>query len=158
MAVSLLSSGWDQVVPARSGRQAVSVVPCFTGPDERSVMHCICSVSCPTPSCLGSFLPSTALTAAAGWIPKTTWVLYGQVSRSISTGQLNALLHFYFQPINVVVSNEPSGALRPVRSHLGAGFPLRCLQRLSLPYIATRQCHWRDNRNTRGTFTPVLSY
>src|SRR5262245_16006594 len=89
---------------------------------------------------------------------KTFRVLHGQVSRSISTGQLNALLHFHTQPINVVVSDGPSGALRPVRSHLGAGFPLRCLQRLSLPYLATRLCHWRDNRYTRGTFTPVLSY
>lgn len=35
---------------------------------------------------------------------------------------------------------------------------LRCFQRLSLPNIATRQCHWRDNRNTRGSSTPVLSY
>ena len=35
-------------------------------------------------------------------------------------------------------------------SHLEGGFPLRCFQRLSRPTIATRQCHWRDNRNTRG--------
>ena len=38
------------------------------------------------------------------------------------------------------------------------GFPLRCLQRLSRPYIATRRCSWRYNRYTRGTSTPVLSY
>ena len=44
------------------------------------------------------------------------------------------------------------------KSHLEAGFPLRCLQRLSLPDLATRQCHWRDNRCTRGPSTPVLSY
>ena len=37
----------------------------------------------------------------------------------------------------------------PGRSHLEARFPLRCFQRLSLPNIATRQCHWRDNRSTR---------
>jgi len=85
-------------------------------------------------------------------------VLYGQVSRPISTGKLHALLHFHTRPINVVVYNGPSGVIRLARSHLGAGFPLRCLQRLSLPYLATRQCHWRDNRYTRGTFTPVLSY
>ena len=89
---------------------------------------------------------------------KTTWVLYDQASRSISTGQLHALLHFHLQPINVVVFNKPSGALRLERSHLRAGFPLRCFQRLSLPNIATRLCHWRDNRYTRGSFTPVLSY
>lgn len=43
-------------------------------------------------------------------------------------------------------------------SNLQTSFPLRCLQRLSLPYLATRQCHWHDNRYTRGTSTPVLSY
>ena len=50
------------------------------------------------------------------------------------------------------------GAQGSGKSHLKASFPLRCFQRLSLPNLATRQCHWRDNRNTRGTFTPVLSY
>ena len=38
------------------------------------------------------------------------------------------------------------------------GFPLRCFQRLSLPYIATQLCRWHDNWSTRGTSTPVLSY
>ena len=38
------------------------------------------------------------------------------------------------------------------------GFPLRCFQRLSRPNIATLRCRWRDNRYTRGSFTPVLSY
>jgi len=46
----------------------------------------------------------------------------------------------------------------PGRSHLGAGFPLRCFQRLSLPNLATRRCGWRHNRNTRGSSIPVLSY
>ena len=38
------------------------------------------------------------------------------------------------------------------------GFPLRCLQRLSRPHIATLQCGWRHNRSTRGVSIPVLSY
>ncbi|SCX32600.1 hypothetical protein DSM25558_5494 [Agrobacterium sp. DSM 25558] len=38
------------------------------------------------------------------------------------------------------------------------GFPLRCLQRLSIPYIATLLCPWQDNRSTRDTSIPVLSY
>ena len=46
----------------------------------------------------------------------------------------------------------------PGTSHLEASFPLRCFQRLSLPYIATRRCDWRHNRYTSGTSTPVLSY
>jgi len=44
------------------------------------------------------------------------------------------------------------------RSYLEASFPLRCFQRLSLPHVATRRCHWRDNRYTRGVSTAVLSY
>ena len=44
------------------------------------------------------------------------------------------------------------------KTYLQASFPLRCFQRLSLPHIATRRCHWRDNRYTRGASTPVLSY
>src|SRR4029077_10593155 len=44
------------------------------------------------------------------------------------------------------------------KTNLQASFPLRCFQRLSLPHIATRRCHWRDNRYTRGASTPVLSY
>ena len=42
--------------------------------------------------------------------------------------------------------------------HLWRGFPLRCVQRLSRPDLATRHCHWRDNRYTRGRSVPVLSY
>ena len=37
-------------------------------------------------------------------------------------------------------------------------FPLRCIQRLSRPHVATRRCRWRDNRYTRGASIPVLSY
>src|SRR5207253_8922647 len=50
------------------------------------------------------------------------------------------------------------GGQAPGKSHLEASFPPRGFQRLSLPHIATRQCHWRDNRYTRGASTPVLSY
>ena len=48
--------------------------------------------------------------------------------------------------------------LRRGRSYLGGGLALRCFQRLSFPHIATRQCPWRDNRNTIGASFPVLSY
>ncbi len=34
----------------------------------------------------------------------------GQVSRSISTGQLNVLPRLHFRPINLVVFEGPSGA------------------------------------------------
>ena len=83
---------------------------------------------------------------------------YGQAARLISTSQLNASLRFHTWPINLVVYQEPSGVLRPGTSHLVEGFTLRCLQRFSLPDVATRRCRWRDNRYTRGPSNPVLSY
>jgi len=49
----------------------------------------------------------------------------------------------------------PEGAWNP---YLGAGFPLRCFQRLSLPNVANQPRHWRDDWHTRGSSTQVLSY
>ena len=76
-----------------------------------------------------------------------------QVERAISTGKLHALLRFHTRPIDVVVFHGSSG-----RTGFEAGFPLRWLQRLSIPHIATLHCGWRHNRSTRDVFTPVLSY
>ncbi len=76
-----------------------------------------------------------------------------QADREISTGKLHALLRFHTRPINVVVYHGSQA-----RPRFEVGFPLRCFQRLSLPYLATRLCRWRDNRSTRGTSIPVLSY
>jgi hypothetical protein len=84
-------------------------------------------------------------------------IVYGQAFRSISTGQLHALLRFHTQPINLVVS-KGSYLINEGISCLEVGFPLRCLQRLSLPDLANQLCHWRDNWYTRGLSTPVLSY
>src|SRR5439155_22903718 len=44
------------------------------------------------------------------------------------------------------------------RPDLGGGFTLRCLQRLSGPYVATQRCSRRNNWHTRGMSLPVLSY
>ena len=82
----------------------------------------------------------------------------GQAARLISTSQLNASRRFHIWPINLVVYQEPSEVLRPGRSHLGAGFALICIQRLSQPNFATQLCHWRDNWITRGSSASVLSY
>ena len=76
-----------------------------------------------------------------------------QAYRAISTSQLNALLHLHLWPIDVVVFHGPQG-----RPCFEGGFPLRCLQRLSCPNIATQHCRWHDNWSTSGSFTPVLSY
>src|SRR3712207_6044460 len=76
-----------------------------------------------------------------------------QADRAISTGKLNALPRLHTRPINVVVFHGSQGS-----SRFKVGFPLRCLQRLSRPYIATLHCGWRHNSSTRGTSIPVLSY
>ena len=44
------------------------------------------------------------------------------------------------------------------KSHLGVGFTLRCLQRLSDPDLATQLCFWRNNWCTIGPSILVLSY
>jgi hypothetical protein len=43
-------------------------------------------------------------------------------------------------------------------SRLGAGFPLRCLQRFAFPHVATQRCRFPDNWLTSGASIPVLSY
>ena len=73
--------------------------------------------------------------------------------RAISTARLRTLPPLHLQPIDVVISHGPLK-----KSHLVVGFALICIQRLSLPDIATRQCPWRDNRYTSGPSDSVLSY
>ena len=76
--------------------------------------------------------------------------------RPISSSQLHALRPFPPCPINLVVfkgSYSYDGI-----SHLEGGFTLRCLQRLSLPGLATLPCSWHYNRYTSGPSIPVLSY
>ena len=78
--------------------------------------------------------------------------------RLISTGQLNTLLCVHLRPIYQIVSLEPYSDKSDGRSYLRGGFTLRCLQRLSRPYLATQLCRWHDNWCTRGMSIPVLSY
>ena len=65
--------------------------------------------------------------------------------RPISDSQLHVLPHFHLCPIYLVVF-KGSYWITPGISYLKGGFTLRCLQRLSLPNLATRLCHWCDNR------------
>src|SRR5699024_4724176 len=75
------------------------------------------------------------------------------VCRCISTSSLNISHCLQVWPINPIVCREPQQ-----KPHLKTGFPLRCFQRLSLPYVANQPCSWRNNWHTRGTSVPVLSY
>src|SRR5438874_10863784 len=81
-----------------------------------------------------------------------------QASRAISTARLKRSRALHLPPINVVVSHGPSGVSRPGSVHLGEGFPLRCIQRLSPRDIANRRCPWQDSRDTRSRFVRVVSY
>ena len=79
-----------------------------------------------------------------------TFVLHFRSSpRPISNSQLHTLLHFHLCPIYLIVS-QGSYFLMDGISHLGGGFTLRCLQRLSLPDLATLPCRWST------TDTPVV--
>ena len=60
-----------------------------------------------------------------------------------------------YQPSGLLGASRPWWAWR---SHLEAGFPLRCFQRLSHPNVANQPCTWRYNWHTRGSSVPVLSY
>ena len=79
--------------------------------------------------------------------------IFGKRFRGISTALLNALLHLHMRPIYQVVCLVPQG-----RSYLGNRLALRCFQRLSVPCLATRRYCGHNNRYTRGTSFPVLSY
>ena len=62
--------------------------------------------------------------------------------RSISTGQLNTLLHLHSQPIKHVCLHVILLDWLNEISYLVASFTLRCFQRLSLPDLATQLCTW----------------
>ena len=80
-------------------------------------------------------------------------VLFVRSFRVISKAQLNRSLCVHLPPINVLVSNVPQWI-----SYLVVGFALRCIQRLSLPDLDTRQCPWQNSRQTSGLSNTVLSY
>ena len=68
-------------------------------------------------------------------------IIYWSSPRSISIGQLNTLPCLHLQPINLVIF-KGSYFIKNGKSYLEGGFTLRCLQRLSVPYIATQLCSW----------------
>ncbi len=99
---SLLSSRWIQVVPACYCRRANrSTQPHRKRPEPKH--SAVKGLNRYRNICL----PCLSHTA-----PRTIRALYGQASRAISTGQLNASLHFHIPPINVVVFNGPSGIFK----------------------------------------------
>ena len=95
----------------------------------------------PNPSC--SILPLPRLVGQA----LTRLVTVSSMHYCTSTSDLSTLS-----------SSRGLTSFRYGISHLEGGFTLRCLQRLSLPDLATLPCTWRCNRYTSGPSIPVLSY
>ena len=147
-AVSRSCSGWEGVVPAGYGRQALTV-------GRARKLH-----------------RRTAAFGRSNWIGlDRICANTGNQNALISTHGYGVKPHGQLVPVSLThyCASTPGlstwwsattlqGAQGPGRSHLQARFPLRCFQRLSLPHIATRQCDWRHNRYTSGASTPVLSY
>ena len=77
---------------------------------------------------------------------------------AVRTGRLKRSPALHSRPIDLVVFQEPTSDNSDWKPHLGGGFALRCLQRLSCPDLATRRCPERDSRHTRGRSSPILSY
>ena len=105
-----------------------------------------------------------------GWPRRSSWVF---LSRVVRTGvRSRTWITRAIKPVGrlVPVSSTRCRACTPGLStwssstaligstRFEVGFPLRCLQRLSRPYIAMLHRRWRDDSSTRGTSIPVLSY
>ena len=82
--------------------------------------------------------------------------LYDIVIKPIELLVLVSFMHYCTSTSNL--STWWSSTTLMGKSSIQVGFPLRCFQRLSCPYIATQRCSWRNNWYTSGTFIPVLSY
>ena len=142
--VSLLSSVWNQVVPALYVRQAnwlvigINLLPKSINQKSLHTLHS--TVNSHKGSAIKTLSLWSSLTSNQYWLAQ----------------RLTTLTHPAYQRLGL--KRLFRGLKAPGRSYLGRGFKLRCFQRLSRPNVATGQCHWHDNPNTRGSSIPVLSY
>ena len=124
-------SSHDSVVRCHLLRKCSVCV--INDPPQASLLRLISVTSCP--------------------LPRLNW----SSPHPISNSQLHVLPHFHLCPIYLVVFKGVYFTKNGI-SHLEGGFTLRCLQRLSLPDLATRPWLWQANRSTSGPSIPVLSY
>ena len=92
-------------------------------------------------------MPFAATVAANYWFIALPWMLFGMFGLQMVKNK----------PVITSYSIHYT-KLYEGKVHLGVGFPLRCFQRLSHPYVATQRCSWQNNWCTSGTSNPVLSY
>ena len=101
--------------------------------------------------------PLKILFMAAFFRRPTPSFLFGQALDLLVTVS-SMCYHTSTSALSTLSSSRGLTGLTPGISYLKGGFTLRCLQRLSLPDLATLLCHWYDNRWTSGSSSPVLSY
>src|SRR5262249_11108282 len=76
---------------------------------------------------------------------------------AVSAGGLRRYPAVHLRPIDLVVCEEPV-ALRPGDLILEGVSRLDAFSVYPFRTLATLRCHERDNRHTRGTSLPILSY
>ena len=133
MCVSRPSSEWDGVGPHSFEHEGIQVY------DLESLLHLfIAGARCV--SRLLEFLDSCdaikLVWVSLPLLPKPN-IARRSSPRVIRTSPLNTLPCLHAWPVNPVVYRD-SYPIKGEKSHLGEGFPLRCFQRLSHPYIATQ--------------------
>ena len=96
-------------------------------------------------------------TPLRGVIHKLASLVFGQALDLLVTVS-SMCYHTSTSALFTSSSSRGLTGLTPGISYLKGGFTLRCLQRLSLPDLATLPCSWRNNRYTSGQSSPVLSY
>jgi hypothetical protein len=138
--VSRPSSGWGRVGHPRHGHRAGEA-----------------SLGGRAPSCVLLLL---LLTGVSAWMPRRGGApgVALPLGRGRSLGRLGPVGCARRRACTPGLSTWWSTTALMARPGLRVGFPLRCLQRLSRPCLATRLRGWRHDRSTRGTSTPVLSY
>ncbi len=99
--------------------------------------------------------PGEGVALRWGWWGWWVWQVIGLLVPVSFMRLWSARPHPAYQPSRLAGSLSGNTPWRP---HLEASFPLRCLQRLSLPNVANQRCSWRNNWHTRGSSVPVLSY
>ena len=81
-----------------------------------------------------------------------------QASRAIGAPRLCTSRCLRLASIHRVYFPGPFMDIVQRRTDPGAGFALRCFQRLSVPRAAARPWDWRPNRCTVASSPPVLAY
>ena len=152
-SVSRPSSEWDRVQPLRHDHQV----------SERHVVREAGYERLASRdwriACLAALFATHHSLLAVCFVPRIAVSRWAWVMRTIKSIELLVPVSFTHCCASTPgLSTWSSSTALIGNTRFEVGFPLRCLQRLSRPYIATLLCGWRHNRSTRDPSIPVLSY